>query len=129
MKPFLPIVRIEKRKFFSFAQGTAMREKLLTCLKETQPNRKQGIQGTSPSKEMVIPVYPLSAYINQEFAKNFKDWITESRIRYAANAQKHSEVKTALTLDRWVRKPGSTQELLYRAVKNYGPATVKIFRV
>ncbi len=83
-----------------------MREKLLTFLEETQPYRKQGYRIRHLSKDMVIPVYQLSAYINQEFANNFNEWITEFRIRYVTNALKHSEGKTALTLERWIGKPG-----------------------
>lgn len=47
-----------------------------------QPYLKAGYKISDLSKELEIPMYILSAFINQAFGKNFNEWVNEHRIIY-----------------------------------------------
>lgn len=47
-----------------------------------QPFLKVGYKISDLSKELDIPTYILSAFINQAFGKNFNEWVNEYRVNY-----------------------------------------------
>jgi YesN/AraC family two-component response regulator len=51
------------------------------------------------SRELNLPAYMLSAFINQEYGKNFNELINEYRVNYLVNEMKSSLDHSQYTLE------------------------------
>ena len=67
---------------FSKEAERTYRELLESHLSAKQPYLKAGYKISDLSKEVEIPTYILSAFINQAYGKNFNEWVNEHRIIY-----------------------------------------------
>lgn len=77
------IVAVDKKKIFlSVDQGNAIRQVLQHHFEVNSPYRKTGYTISDLSNEVNIPSYLLSAFINQEFGKNFNELVNEYRVDY-----------------------------------------------
>jgi hypothetical protein len=64
----------------STEQGRIMKSKLEAHFDTNHPFRKTGYTITDLSKELDIPSYQLSSFINQEYSRNFNELINEYRV-------------------------------------------------
>ncbi|MBU3744108.1 MAG: AraC family transcriptional regulator [Sediminibacterium sp.] len=67
---------------FSKEAEHTYRSLLESHLASKQPYLKTGYKISDLSKEVEIPTYMLSAFINQAYGKNFNEWVNENRIMY-----------------------------------------------
>ena len=67
---------------FSKEAERTYRAKLESHLSNQQPFLKVGYKIGDLSKELEIPTYILSAFINQAYGKNFNEWVNEYRVNY-----------------------------------------------
>jgi AraC-like DNA-binding protein len=89
----LAMVAIPEPKKFSLTseQGETYKKKLEDHFQECQPFRKRGYTIGDLSKEIDIPPYLLSAFINQEYSKNFNELINEYRVNFLISQVKKEE--------------------------------------
>jgi AraC-like DNA-binding protein len=67
---------------FSKETERSYRALLESHLTNQQPFLKVGYKIGDLSKELDIPTYILSAFINQAYGKNFNEWVNEYRVHY-----------------------------------------------
>ena len=67
---------------FSKETERSYRALLASHLSTQQPFLKVGYKIGDLSKELDIPTYILSAFINQAYGKNFNEWVNEHRVHY-----------------------------------------------
>jgi AraC-like DNA-binding protein len=67
---------------FSKETERSYRALLASHLTNQQPFLKVGYKIGDLSKELDIPTYILSAFINQAYGKNFNEWVNEYRVHY-----------------------------------------------
>jgi len=67
---------------FSKETERSYRALLESHLTNQQPFLKVGYKIGDLSKELDIPTYILSAFINQAYGKNFNEWVNEYRVNY-----------------------------------------------
>lgn len=89
----MAMISIPEPKKFSLtsAKGESFKNKLECHFENSQPYRKRGYTIGELSKEIDIPPYLLSAFINQEYAKNFNELINEYRVNYLIDQVKKEE--------------------------------------
>jgi AraC-like DNA-binding protein len=90
----------ESRKTsLSFEQGQDIKRSLEDHFKKNLPFRKRGYMISDLSRELNLPTYMLSAFINQEYGKNFNELINEYRVDYLVNEMQSSLDHTQYTLE------------------------------
>jgi AraC-like DNA-binding protein len=77
-----PPVAAVRRQTLSKAQEKEFRALLEDHFRNKQPFLRQGYRINELSEELKIPNYQLSAFINQEFGKNFNELVNEYRVLY-----------------------------------------------
>lgn len=80
-------------------QGMEYKERLENHLNENKPFRKRGYTMGDLSKELGIPAYIISAFINQEYGKNFNELINENRVNHLIGEMKNSVDYSKYTLE------------------------------
>jgi AraC-like DNA-binding protein len=83
--PVTPVSEVEpitKKQSISLEQGEAYKKIIEDHFAKNLPFLKQGYAIRDLSKEVGIPSYLLSAFINQEYGKNFSEFVNENRISY-----------------------------------------------
>jgi AraC-like DNA-binding protein len=91
--PELPQSKTEtvpKKQSISLEQGVVFKNILEDHFKKNLPFLKQGYTIRDLSTEVGIPSYLLSAFINQEYGKNFSEFVNENRITYLVEFTKHN---------------------------------------
>jgi AraC-like DNA-binding protein len=87
----LPITEpVIKKQSISIEQGKVYKNILEEHFKKNLPFLKQGYAIRDLSTEVGIPSYLLSAFINQEYGKNFSEFVNENRITYLIEFTKHN---------------------------------------
>lgn len=79
-----------KKQSISLEQGVVFKNILEDHFKKNLPFLKQGYTIRDLSTEVGIPSYLLSAFINQEYGKNFSEFVNENRITYLVEFTKHN---------------------------------------
>jgi AraC-like DNA-binding protein len=79
--PNVPVA-LGKRQTLSIAQEKEFRKLLEEHFSNNQPFLKKGYRINELSEELKIPSYQLSAFINQEYGKNFNELVNEYRVLY-----------------------------------------------
>lgn len=72
----------EEINYISFYQGRSILNSIENHFKKNRPFTKIGYSISDLSKEINIPVYLVSSVINQEFDKNFNEFINDARFEY-----------------------------------------------
>ena len=91
--PEIPVSITEpviKKQSISLEQGVVFKNILEDHFKKNLPFLKQGYTIRDLSTEVGIPSYLLSAFINQEYGKNFSEFVNENRITYLIEFTKHN---------------------------------------
>jgi AraC-like DNA-binding protein len=94
-----PVEKSETRDSLSYEQGKAYKTLLETHLKENKPFKKRGYTMAELSKELGKPSYIISAFINQEYGKNFNELINEYRVNYLIGEMRTSVDYSQYTLE------------------------------
>ena len=81
------------------AEVTQLRNRIETYFQEQKPFLKMGYKIKDLSLELNIPVYILSAFINQKYSKNFKELINDYRINYAIDLLNDTETHRDYTIE------------------------------
>ncbi len=89
----------KSRNSVSYEHGIAYKQKLESHLKDNKPFRKRGYTMADLSKETNIPSHILSAFINQEYGKNFNELINEYRVNYLVHEMISSVDYSQYTLE------------------------------
>jgi AraC-like DNA-binding protein len=121
----------ETRKYsLSFEQGQAYKKQLENHLVTQQPFRKPGYSLADLSHELQIPPHQLSAFINQEYAKNFSELINGYRIDYLIGRSRESDDFEQFTLEAISKEAGfNSRATFISAVKKHtGKTPSELFR-
>lgn len=113
------IVAVDKKKIFlSVDQGNAIRQVLQHHFEVNSPYRKTGYTISDLSNEVNIPSYLLSAFINQEFGKNFNELVNEYRVDYFIQLIQQPGANEQFKLEALGKEAGfNTRASFIRAVK------------
>jgi AraC-like DNA-binding protein len=87
-------------------QGRIMKSKLEVHFDTNHPFRKTGYTITDLSKELDIPSYQLSSFINQEYGRNFNELINEYRVDYLIQQFEQSVDFSNYTLEAFGKEAG-----------------------
>ena len=90
----------------SIEQGEAYKQSLESYFREKLPFRKNGYTIGDLSHELNIPSHHLSAFINQEYGKNFNELINEYRVNFLEESIKSSTDHFQYTLEALGREAG-----------------------
>ena len=114
-----PFVAVDKKKIYlSVDQGNTIRQVLENHLLVNTPYRKTGYTISDLSNEVSIPSYLLSAFINQEYGKNFNELVNEYRVDYFVELIKQPNANSQYKLEALGREAGfNTRASFIRAVK------------
>jgi AraC-like DNA-binding protein len=91
---------------FSQEQRLAYKSLIEMHLKQNSPFTKSGYKIKDLSNELGLPVYILSSFINQEYVKNFNEFINDFRIEYINNKLKTSPETANFTLNAIAKSAG-----------------------
>lgn len=121
--------RIESPKnSLSFEQGKIYKQLLENHFNTNQPYIKGGYTMSDLSAELTIPAHQLSAFINQEYGKNFNELINNYRVDYLEGIVKNSPKYQNYTLEALGKLAGfNSRAAFYAAVKkktNLTPAAL-----
>jgi AraC-like DNA-binding protein len=83
-----------------------MKSKLEAHFDTNHPFRKTGYTITDLSKELDIPSYQLSSFINQEYSRNFNELINEYRVDYLIQQFEQSVGFSNYTLEAFGKEAG-----------------------
>jgi len=112
-------ISIEQPKnSLSIEQGLLYKQLLEKHFKDNHPYIKSGYTMSDLSNELAIPSHQLSAFINQEYAKNFNELINNYRVAYLENLVKGSSEYQNYTLEALGQLAGfKSRASFYAAVK------------
>jgi AraC-like DNA-binding protein len=108
----------EKKSSLTVEQGIAYKEALENHFQHNHPYRKSGYKIRDLSEELNIPSYQLSAFINQEYGKNFNELINDYRVDFMAGQLKEHPDKLQYTLEALAKEGGfNSRNSFFTAVK------------
>lgn len=107
-----------KKQSLTIDQGNLYKQKLEQFFEEKEPYRKTGYKIKDLSDDLDIPSYQLSAFINQEYGKNFNELLNDYRVDYLAKLATTSSDFYQYTLDALSKKAGfKTRTTFITAIK------------
>jgi AraC-like DNA-binding protein len=95
-----------KKYYLSPEQGRQYKEALEKHFAENMAFRKTGYSIGDLSSELNIPAYQLSAFINQQYAKNFNELVNEHRVDYLVRKSQTSDDFSQYTLEALGKEAG-----------------------
>jgi AraC-like DNA-binding protein len=108
------------KQTLSLSQGQAIREALEEHFRKNHPFCRLRYTIRDLSEEISVPSYQLSAFINQEYGKNFNELINEARIAYLASKLSSDPDATHYTLEALSRQAGfNSRNSFIKAVKRH----------
>jgi AraC-like DNA-binding protein len=112
-------------------QKIVFKEKMEQYFIQDIPFVKHGYSINELSSEINIPVYLLSAFINEEYHKNFNELINDFRIKYIANLLNDNPNFSNFTIESLSQKAGfSSRSSLNNAIKkSSGQTPADFFRL
>jgi AraC-like DNA-binding protein len=113
----------------SIQQGVVIKNALESHFNENLPFRKNSYTIGDLSHELSIPTHQLSAFINQEYGKNFNELINEYRVEYLTNTIKNREDQFQFTLEALGKEAGfnSRASFISAVKKKTGKTPSEIF--
>ena len=114
----------DKKPYLTIEQGKAYKLILESHLNSRQPFLVSGYKIKDLCSELNIPFYQLSAFINQEYGKNFNELMNEYRVAYLSKLLKTSPAYLLYTLDALAKQAGfNSRNSLFMAVKKISGQT------
>ena len=118
----------QARNNLTYEQGMAYKSQLEHHFQKNTPYLKGGYTMSDLSSELGIPSHQLSAFINQEYGKNFNELINNYRVEYLEALVKNSSEYNHYTLEALGQLAGfKSRAAFYAAVKkktNLTPAAL-----
>ena len=123
-------VRMPKRTTLSLEQEREYKAALENHFQENRPFLRVGYKIGDLSKELDIPGYQLSAFINQEYGKNFNELVNEYRVDYLEEMLQSSPESFQYTLEALGNMAGFNSRTAFIAAvkKKTGKPPVDHFR-
>jgi AraC-like DNA-binding protein len=116
--PGLPETDKGARQTLTMPQGLAIKEALERHFNEKKPFCRLRYTIRDLSEEIKIPAYQLSAFINQEYGKNFNEFINDARIGYMADILSKDPHSANYTFEALSRQAGfNSRNSFIKAVK------------
>ena len=111
-------------------QGEAYKQALEAHFRDKLPFRKNGYTIGDLSHELNIPSHQLSAFINQEYGKNFNELINEYRVDFLAEMIRSSKDHFQYTLEALGKEAGfnSRAAFISAVKKRTGKTPSELFR-
>lgn len=118
-----------KRLTLSHEQGKNYKDALEKHFRDNRPFTKSGYTLGDMSSELKIPAHLLSAFINQEYGKNFNELINTYRVRYLEDLARDSEDAFQYTLEALGKMAGFNSRTAFIAAvkKNTGKTPSELF--
>jgi AraC-like DNA-binding protein/bacteriorhodopsin len=82
-----------RKTTLSVAQGNEIRETIENYLAQKKPYLRPNYKLADLSQEAEIPTYLLSAFINQQYGKNFNEFINDHRVDYLFGLLQNDKVQ------------------------------------
>jgi AraC-like DNA-binding protein len=96
----------EKRPSLTIEQGIAYKEALESHLNTSQCFLITGYKIRDLSVQLGIPIYQISAFINQEYGKNFNEFINDYRVDFMTRQLEQYPEKMQFTLEALAKEAG-----------------------
>ena len=107
-----------QRQSLTLEQRDIYKQQLEGFIVEKEPYRETGYKIKALSDDLGIPSYQLSAFINQEYGKNFNELLNDYRVDYLTKLAKTSSDFYQYTLEALSRKAGfNSRTTFINAVK------------
>ncbi len=106
LQEMVPVIQEQKKLTLTVEQGQAFKTIIEKHFQDNSPFLKSGYTISDLYKETGIPTYQLSAFINQEYAKNFNEFINEYRVVHLDNLTRQSSEYRQYTLEALGRMAG-----------------------
>ena len=114
----------EKRPYLTVAQGKVYKLQVENHLNNNETFLKAGYKIKDLGEELDIPAYQMSAFINQEYGKNFNELINGFRVAYIGQLLKDSPEYFNFTLEALANKGGfNSRNSFFNAVKKVSGQT------
>jgi AraC-like DNA-binding protein len=100
------VKQIQKRGTISATYGEEIRTKLESYLEDKKPFLRQGYTIANMSAELGVPLYQLSAFINQQYSQSFNEFINGYRVQYVKEVLLKEPDADQYTLEALGKKAG-----------------------
>jgi AraC-like DNA-binding protein len=117
-EPPTEVKQITTRGAISTAYGEKIRTKLESYLEDKKPFLRQGYAIANMSAELGVPLYQLSAFINQQYSQSFNEFINGYRVQYVKEVLLKETDADQYTLEALGKKAGfNSRSTFITAVK------------
>jgi AraC-like DNA-binding protein len=118
-----------KRPTLSLSQGLAYKQALESHFTGEKPFLKKGYKISDLSNELDIPYHQLSAFINQEYGKNFNELVNEYRVDHLVKLHEQDPGLKQFTLEALGQKVGFNSRVAFIAAvkKRTGKTPSELF--
>jgi len=111
---------VARKTSFTYEQGITIKKALENHLTGQQPFLKNGYTLNNLSNELDIREYQLSAFINQNYGKNFNELINEYRVNYFISLLESPNNQSQFTIEAMGKMSGfNSKRVLIAAVKKF----------
>jgi AraC-like DNA-binding protein len=119
---------VEKRGSISAELGLVYREKIEQYFSIHKPYLRKGYRVTNLAAETGIPLYQLSAFINQQYGQSFTELVNSHRIQYIKDVLANDSNFDTYTLEALGKKAGfNSRSTFINAVKKQTGQTPSLF--
>ena len=127
-EPPSEVTQSPKRGTISKAYGEEIRIKLESYFEDKKPFLRQGYTIANLSAELGVPLYLLSAFINQEYGQSFNEFINGYRVQYVKEVILNEPDADLYTLEALGKKAGfNSRSTFIAAVKKKTGLTPSAF--
>jgi AraC-like DNA-binding protein len=118
-----------RRATLSLAQGLAYKQALESHFEKEKPFLRKGYKISDLSNELEIPYHQLSAFINQEYGKNFNELVNEYRVDHLVRMHGDDPGLKQYTLEALGQKVGFNSRVSFIAAvkKRTGKTPSELF--
>ena len=102
-----------RRSTLSLAQGLAYKQALESHFEREKPFLRKGYKISDLSNELDIPYHQLSAFINQEYGKNFNELVNEYRVDHLVRLHGEDSGLKQYTLEALGQKVGFNSRVAF----------------
>lgn len=126
--PSMDLSTPPKTTVFTNKMRTEMRFRIESHFKSNKPFIVVGYKIKDLSKELNIPIYLISSFINQEYGKNFNEFVNEHRVEHVADILKKSPDGQQFTLEAVAKSAGfNSRNTFIAAVKKKSGMTPSVY--
>ena len=104
-----------RKPTLSLAQGLAYKQSLESHFEREKPFLRKGYKISDLSNELEIPYHQLSAFINQEYGKNFNELVNEYRVDHLVRMHGEDPALKQYTLEALGQKVGFNSRVAFIA--------------